>query len=231
MNKEFMDSSAVVSEMFSNDASAGDSGENLFAMAKGVKSQYFNGDNRRGRNSVILPKATAMWLIDNTALTFQQIANFCNLHILEVVAMANGEHPSIKALSPIQNGQLMQEEIDHCTTNPDADLTICDNNFDFFFNKKKNKASGYVSRRRRRDKPDAILWLLKNHPEFEVGDICKLINTTKNVIFSIQDGSHWNYSNLEAKNPVELELCAQDEINNIKIKKEIVKARDAQNAF
>lgn len=179
----------------------------------------------RNKKSVILPKATAMWLVDNTALTFQQIADFCSLHFLEVVAMANGECSSIKPLSPIANGQLTQKAIDHYTMNPEQKIDVCQQKeFEFLFEKKKG--SRYVSRRKRRDKPDAILWLLNNHSDFEVNDICKLINTTKNVVTSIMNKTHWNYNNLEAKDPVLLDLCSQENIDSIKIKKEIVRARN-----
>lgn len=183
-------------------------------------------DNRRRNNRqvVILPKATAMWLVDNTALTFQQIADFCNLHILEIVAMANGDHPSIQPVNPITNGQLTQDEIDLCTAESNRDL-VGSNKYSalHFIADKKVR---YISRRRRRDKPDAILWLLNNYTDFNVRDICKLINTTKNVVASIVDKTHWNYANLEAKSPVDLELCSQEDIDNIRIKKEIVKTRD-----
>lgn len=177
-------------------------------------------------NSVMLPRATAMWLIDNTAITFQQIADFCNLNVLEIIAMANGEFASIKGVNPIINGQLTKEEIENCTNDSNLKLKLENNSNggDFLLKRSKNR---YISRRKKKDKPDAILWLLKNCPDFDINDICKLLNTTKNIVLNIQNKTYWNYSNLVLKNPVELGLCLQEDIDNIKLKKEIVKAREA----
>lgn len=164
----------------------------------------------------IMPKATAVWLLDNTALTFKQIADFCHLHILEVETLANQEVATIIGLDPLINGQLNQEEIDRCTKDKDAQLKL-----------QKNLMAGATSKRgkytpiaRRQDKPNAISWLLKHYPTMREGYIVKLIGTTKNTIEAIRTKTHWNIQNIKPQSPVLLELCSQASLDKYVAKTE-----------
>jgi hypothetical protein len=164
-----------------------------------------------------MPKATAVWLIDNTTLTFEQISEFCNLHVLEVQAIADGDvGQGILGFDPILNGQLTQEEIDNCCN--DATLFLKKSASSLPENKNKNKGPKYIPLARRGDKPDAIAWIVKNHPEVKNNQISKLIGTTKDTIEKIRTRSHWNISNITAKHPVLLSLCTQDDLENAIIK-------------
>jgi hypothetical protein len=169
----------------------------------------------QNKNIPLLPKATAIWLIDNTTLTFKQIANFCGIHELEVKGIADGEVASgILGLDPVGNGQLTKEEIERCSKDSNANLRISSSTADAIMSKKK-KQSKYTPIARRQDKPDAIYWLLKTAPTILDNQIIKLIGTTKSTIEAIKDRSHWNMKNITARDPVLLGLCTQTELDKI----------------
>ena len=164
----------------------------------------------------IMPKATAVWLIDNTTLTFKQIADFCGMHELEVRGIADGDvAQGITGISPIVNGQLTQEEIDRCSKNPTISLKISNSAFNTLASQKKKKGAKYTPMARRQDKPDAIHWLLKTCPEIEDTQIIKLIGTTKSTIETVKDRSHWNIKNIRSRDPVLLGLCSQSDLDKI----------------
>ncbi|MFK8040334.1 MAG: cell cycle transcriptional regulator TrcR [Rickettsiaceae bacterium] len=163
----------------------------------------------------IMPKSTAIWLIENTALTFKQIADFCGMHELEIASIADNEIANhMRSFNPVMNGQLTQEEIDRCTQNPNAQLMLSSSIIDEFMVKKKKHAK-YTPIARRQDKPDAIYWLLKHCPGVSDRQIIKLIGTTKGTIETIKDKSHWNFKNLRLRDPVLLGLCTQGELNKL----------------
>lgn len=155
-----------------------------------------------------MPKATAIWLIDNTALTFRQIGKFCELHELEVQAIADGDvTPYSIGYNPVANGQLTAEEIKRCEADPSADLVanIMENNVKEI-NARNRKV---LTPSQRSEKPAAILWLIHNYPDLSDAQICKLIGTTKPTIQSIRDGSRENIADLRAKDPVFIQLCSE----------------------
>ena len=154
----------------------------------------------------LMPKATAVWLVDNTSLTFQQIADFCEIHLLEVQAIADGEvNIGMQGLDPIANGQLTRSEIDRCQADPSSRLAI---QVSATAPKRTaRKGPKYVPISKRGDKPDAIAWLLKHHPELKDSQIAKLIGTTKDTIQKVRDRTHWNSSNITARHPIHLGLC------------------------
>lgn len=134
----------------------------------------------------LMPKATAVWLVENTALSFEQIAEFCGLHSLEVQAIADGEVATgIVGLDPVANGQLSKSELERCEANPDAHLKL--NITDYPQPRAKPKGARYTPVSKRQDRPDAIAWLLKHHPELSDGQLCKLIGTTKPTIQSVRE--------------------------------------------
>jgi len=156
----------------------------------------------------LMPKATAMWLIENTALTFEQISGFCDLHILEIQSMADGEiNIGMVGRDPITHGQLSQEEIDRCTADSGAELQLFEP--DMPLPKPRTKGPRYTPVARRQDRPDAIAWLLKSFPELSDGQISRLVGTTKPTINSIRDRTHWNMTNIKPKDPVGLGLCGR----------------------
>jgi len=156
-----------------------------------------------------MPKATAVWLVENTTLTFKQIANFCNLHELEVKGIADGDvAKGIKAYNPILAGQLSREEIDLCSKDPERNLSLTERAEDVQV--KERKKPKYTPLSKRQDRPDAALWLLKNFPQFTDGQISKLVGSTKGTVSLIRKRSYWNFSNLKAKDPVILGLCSQE---------------------
>ncbi|WP_425363335.1 cell cycle transcriptional regulator TrcR [Candidatus Tisiphia endosymbiont of Hybos culiciformis] len=162
----------------------------------------------------ILPRATAIWLIDNTALTFKQIADFCGIHEFEIKGIADGEvSHGIKGLDPIAGGQLTKEEIMRCTKDPASSLRISVNVAYDLVNTKKKQQSKYTPIARRQDKPDAVYWLLKNCPEILDNQIVKLVGTTKSTIDAIRDRSHWNMKNIRPRDPVLLGICSQVELD------------------
>ena len=157
----------------------------------------------------IMPKATAVWLVENTTVTFKQIANFCNLHELEVKGIADGDvAKGIKAYNPILAGQLSREEIDLCSKDPNRNLNLVERAEEVQV--KERKKPKYTPLSKRQDRPDAALWLLKNYSEFTDGQISKLVGSTKNTVSLIRKRSYWNFSNLRAKDPVILGLCSQN---------------------
>ena len=159
-----------------------------------------------------MPKATAKWLIDNTTLTFDQIAAFTQMHPLEIQGIADGEVAvSIQASDPIKTGELTKEEIERAEADEKAVLKM--NNSAVEFNNKKRKGARYTPVARRQDKPDAIAWLLKHHPELVDSQIVKLVGTTKKTIESIKSRSFWNINNLNPRDPVLLGLCTQTALN------------------
>ena len=156
-----------------------------------------------------MPKATAVWLVENTTLTFKQIANFRNLHELEVKGIADGDvAKGIKAYNPILAGQLTRGEIDICSKNPEKELTL--NKRLEEVEVKDRKKPKYTPLSKRQDRPDAILWLVKNHAELTDGQISRLVGSTAGTVSLIRKRSYWNFSNLKPKDPVILSLCTQD---------------------
>jgi hypothetical protein len=160
----------------------------------------------------LMPKATAVWLVENTALTFQQIAEFCGLHELEVQAIADEEIVSgMSGLDPILNGQLTKEEVDRCQGDPNARLQM--KVADIPLPVQRSKGARYTPIAKRQDKPDGIAWLLKYHPELTDAQISKLLGTTKSTISAVRDRTHWNTSNIRARDPVDLGLCSYTDLN------------------
>jgi len=159
-----------------------------------------------------MPKATAVWLVENTKISFKQIADFCNLHELEVKGIADGDvAKGIKAYNPILAGQLTREEIEACSKDSNRMLTINIKTLDI---KKDRKKPRYVPLSKRQDRPEAVLWLLKNQPQLSDGQIGKLVGSTKNTVTLIRNKNYWNFSNLLAKDPVVSNLCSQIDIKN-----------------
>lgn len=162
----------------------------------------------------LMPKATSLWLVDNTALTFQQIADFCNMHILEIQAIADGNvSGGILPQSPIKSGQLSVANIEECERNHDLNLTIEEDSSDGVYVKKSG--TKYIPIARRRDKPDAILYIIKNYSDIEKSKIKKLIGTTTKMIESIDNKTYWNYKELKPRDPVLLGLCSQSDFNKL----------------
>lgn len=160
----------------------------------------------------LMPHATASWLVDNTALTFEQIAEFCGLHILEVQAMADDLAASkYTGRDPLRSGELTQAEIEKGQDDPNYSLKM----FKAPVTVSRTKGPRYTPVSKRQDKPDGIAWILRNHPEVSDAQIGKLIGTTRNTIAAIRDRSHWNISNIQAKDPVTLGLCSQRELDAI----------------
>ena len=160
----------------------------------------------------LMPKATAVWLVDNTSLTFDQIADFCELHRLEVQGIADGEVAiGIQGIDPIANSQLTREEIERCEKDPKARLQML--KLDLPEPAKRTKGPRYTPVAKRQDKPDAIAWLLRHHPELKESQIAKLIGTTKTTIQAVNERTHWNSPNIRPRDPVLLGLCAQSELN------------------
>ena len=158
----------------------------------------------------LMPHATASWLVDNTALTFEQIAEFCGLHILEVQAIADDTAATkLTGRDPIRAGELNQEEIDRGQADPDYRLRIQKEPDQT----RRTKGPRYTPVSKRQDKPDGIAWIIRNHPEITDGQIGKLIGTTRSTIAAIRDRSHWNIANIQPKDPVTLGLCTQRELD------------------
>ena len=163
----------------------------------------------------LMPKATAVWLIDNTALTFDQIALFCGLHPLEVKGIANGDvAQGIKGMDPISSGQLTRSEIERCQEDPTNELQIVDSKREIPVGK-PSKTKKYTPLSKRQERPDAIAWLVRNHAELRDSEISRLVGTTKPTIQSIRDRSHWNISNITPTDPVTLGLCTQIELDEV----------------
>jgi len=166
-------------------------------------------------DQILMPKATAVWLVDNTGLSFEQIADFCGLHPLEVKGIADEDvAKGIKGIDPIAAGQLNREQIEQAEKDPDRRLKMAPAKYKMPHIKAK-KTPRYTPVSKRQDKPDAIYWLLRNHPELTDADIMKLIGTTKATIAKIRDRGHWNSQNIKAVDPVTLGLCSQIELDFI----------------
>lgn len=163
-------------------------------------------------NAPLMPKATAVWLVENTALSFDQIADFCKLHPLEVKAVADGDAAQgIKGLDPIQTGQLSREEIARGEADHNYRLKLADRKVRMPEQKKRGPRYTPVSRRQ--DRPNAILWLIRNHPELKDSQIMRLVGTTKSTITGIRERTHWNAANLQPLDPVTLGLCSQIDLD------------------
>ena len=159
----------------------------------------------------LMPMATALWLVENTTLTFKQIAEFCKMHEVEVQGIADGEvGKGIVAYNPIMSGQLTRDEIELSSKDNNRSLKMKNDDVDIEFSEKKIKK--YVPLSKRQDKPDAALWLLKQHSKLKDSQIAKLIGITKNYVTSIRNKNYWNYNNLNAKDPVALGLFSQKEL-------------------
>ena len=161
--------------------------------------------------SPLMPMATALWLVENTTLTFKQIANFCNMHEVEIQGIADGEvGKGIVAYNPIMSGQLTREEINLSSQNENRPLNLSSNDVNVLFPEKKIKK--YIPLSKRQDKPDAALWLIKQHPKLKDSQISKLVGITKNSVTSIRNKNYWNYNNLNPKDPVAMGLFAQNDL-------------------
>ena len=161
----------------------------------------------------LMPKATAVWLVENTSLTFEQIADFCGLHPLEVQAIADGEVANqMQGLDPVANGQTTAAEIERCQKDPQARLKMAAQALPPQV--VKHRGPRYTPIAKRQDKPDAIAYLLRNHPDLSDSQITKLIGTTKQTIAAVRDRTHWNTANIKPRHPVGLGLCTLDEMES-----------------
>ncbi len=159
----------------------------------------------------LMPKATAVWLVENTALSFEQIADFCGMHELEVQAIADGEVAvGMVGRDPLAGGELSKEEIERGEADPGYKLVLRQQ--DLPQPVARAKGPRYTPVTKRGDKPDAVAWILKTHPELSEAQICKLIGTTKDTIAKVRDKTHWNAQNIKPRNPVLLGLCSQREL-------------------
>jgi hypothetical protein len=160
----------------------------------------------------LMPKATAVWLVENTALSFDQIADFCGMHVLEIQGIADGEvSGGIRGLDPLANGQLTSDEIKRCENDPSAKLQISGTAKQYISS--KSKGARYTPVARRQDKPDAIAWLIKHFPAMTDAQIVKLVGTTKTTIEAVRTKSHWNSGNIKPRDPVLLGLCTQTHLD------------------
>ena len=175
----------------------------------------------------LMRKATAVWLLDNTTLTFRQIASFCGLHELEISGIADGEVAGgIRGIDPIINSQLTVDEIKKCEANEDLDLQLYKN--PAAVGEKRSRGPKYTPLSKRQDKPAAIAWLVKFHPDMTDGQISRLIGTTKNTIKAIRERTHWNINNLTPTDPVILGLCKQVELQKVLDKMPVKQSNEAQ---
>ena len=159
----------------------------------------------------LMPMATAVWLVENTTLTFKQIASFCNMHEVEIQGIADGEvAKGIKAYNPIISGQLSKEEIELSSKDERRPLQI--KNTDIEISNSEQKIKKYIPLSKRQDKPDSALWLIKNHNILKDSQIARLVGITKNTVTSIRNKSYWNYNNLNPKDPVALNLFSQNDL-------------------
>ena len=162
-------------------------------------------------NAPLMPMATAVWLVENTTLTFKQIADFCKLHEVEIQGIADGEvAKGIKAYNPIISGQLTKEEIELSSKNENRPLVIKSTDIEISNSEKKIKK--YIPLSKRQDKPDSALWLIRQHNILKDSQIAKLVGITKNSVTSIRNKSYWNYNSLNPKDPVALNLFSQKEL-------------------
>ena len=160
----------------------------------------------------LMPKATAVWLVDNTSLSFEQIAAFCVLHPLEVKAIADGDSAQgIKGMDPVQRGELTREEIEKAEADPSYRMKISEPKVRV--PEIKRRGPRYTPVSKRQDKPDGVAWLIRNHPELSDGQIGKLIGTTRTTIQALRERTHWNIANIQPKDPVTLGLTSQRELD------------------
>ena len=177
-------------------------------------------------DQILMPKATAVWLVDNTSLTFEQIADFCGLHPLEVKGIADGEVArDIRGADPIANGQLSREELDAAQANPAYRMKAQKSRHAELL-KPSKKAPRYTPVSRRQDRPDAIAWFLRSHPEVADSQISKLLGTTKATIDQVRNRTHWNSTNIKPVDPVTLGLVSQLELDGVVRKAAEKKAKD-----
>ena len=164
-------------------------------------------------NSPLMPMATAVWLVENTTLTFKQIAQFCNLHEVEIQGIADGEvAKGIKAYNPIISGQLTRDEIELSSKDQSRPLKI--KSYDLEISNEERKIKKYVPLSKRQDKPDSALWLLKNHTTLKDSQVAKLAGITKNSVTAIRNKNYWNYNNLNPKDPVAMGMFSQKDLLN-----------------
>ena len=162
-------------------------------------------------NAPLMPMATAVWLVENTTLTFKQIAEFCKLHEVEIQGIADGEvAKGIKAYNPIISGQLTREEIELSSKDEDRPLVIKSSDIEISNSEKKTKK--YIPLSKRQDKPDSALWLIRQHNILKDSQIAKLVGITKNSVTAIRNKSYWNYNNLSSKDPIALNLFTQKDL-------------------
>jgi uncharacterized protein len=177
----------------------------------------------------LMPKATAVWLVENTSLSFEQIAEFCGLHVLEVKGIADGDVAhGIKGMDPISSGQLTRDEIIKGQRNEDYRLQLAKSKVEMPVVKTK-RVPKYTPLSRRHDRPNAILWLLRHHPEMRDSQIMRLVGTTKPTIESIRDRTHWNSANLQPQDPVALGLCSQIDLD-LEVRKAARRATQEERA-
>jgi uncharacterized protein len=163
-------------------------------------------------NKPFMPKATAVWLVENTKISFKQIADFCDLHELEIKGIADGDvAKGIKAYNPILAGQLTREEIEECSKDINKPLVLSKKNLEIKSIKTANK---YIPLSKRQDRPEAVLWLTKNYPQLSNGQIIKLVGSTKNTVAAIRGKSYWNSSNLSPKDPVVFNFCSEIDLKS-----------------
>ena len=175
----------------------------------------------------LMAKATAVWLVDNTTMTFKQIADFVGMHELEIQGIADGDVAAgVKGFDPIANNQLVQEDIDEAEKDPTVKLTL--KYYAAAVGEEKRRGPRYTPLSKRQDRPNAILWLVKFHPELADSQIAKLVGTTKPTIQSIRERTHWNISNMQPIDPVALGLCKQIELDAAVQKAAAKKAKDGQ---
>ncbi len=168
----------------------------------------------------LMPKATAIWLVDNTSLSFRQIGDFCGMHELEIKGIADGEvGVGIKGLNPITSGQLTKDEIDRCADNEDESLKIIENEISEKTEQSKKKKK-YTPLSKRQDRPDAVYWLIRNHPELRDSQVARLVGSTKNTIDAIRKRTHWNMANIRPQDPIGLGICRQVELDEALAKAE-----------
>ena len=185
-------------------------------------------------NGPLMPMATAVWLVENTSLTFKQIANFCKLHEVEIQGIADGEvAKGIVGYNPIIAGQLSKEEIELSSKDKDRPLNIKENDIEIMSDQKKTKK--YIPLSKRQDKPDSALWLIKQHSILKDSQIAKLVGVAKNSVTAIRNKSYWNFNNLNPKDPVAMGLFSQKELLEAiekaerRIKREKKEKEKAQN--
>ena len=178
---------------------------------------------------ILMPKATAVWLIDNTGLTFKQISEFCNLHIIEVEGIADGDVAAgIRGADPIANGQIDRSEIERAQEDQNYAMKANIFDSDTIAPKTKKKGPRYTPLSRRQDRPDAIAWLVRHHPEITDAQISKLIGTTKPTIKAIRERTHWKINTINPTDPVSLGLCSQTDLDSVVQKAAAKKAKEVE---